>query len=124
MARRKSVMASLNSSSTAMDTAASSSGLQDFHNAVDVKSSSSDDVPDMPPRLGDPALEITETICSWCKDELVTYEKEAYGSMCPQWCLECTEGRIAQREARQMEEASAKIVLDSDDEMVEEGGGN
>ena len=116
-------MASLNLSSTAIDTAASSSGLQDLHDAVDIKSSSSDDAPEMPPRLSDPALEITEIICNWCKDDLVTYEKDANGSVYPQWCLECTEGRIAEREAREMEEASAKIILDSDDEMVGQGGG-
>ena len=83
-------MASLNFSSTAMDAAASPSGLQDIHDAVNVESSSSDDDLAMPTRLSDPALEVTELICTWCNDELMTYEEDSHGDSYPQWCLECT----------------------------------
>ena len=66
---------------------------------------------------------VTVHVCSWCKDDLITYDKDDDGNTFPQWCLECTEGRIAEREALEMEEASYKIILDSDDEKMDQGGG-
>ena len=115
-------MASLNFSSTAMDTAASSSGLQDLHDAaVNVESSSSDDPDEAPMRLSDPALEVTEYTCTWCKDALLLYIKNEYGDLCPHYCTECIEGRVVQREADEKKAAEEAVIIDSDDDTAQGG---
>ena len=83
-----------------MDTAASSSGLQDFHDAEGVESSSSDDPIIIEPsvRLTDPATEVTERVCNQCKDLLLVNIKDDNGEEVQHWCIECSEGRIAKHE--------------------------
>ena len=104
-----------------MDTAASSSGLQDLHDAVNVESSSSDDPVEIPMRLSDPALEVTEYACTWCKDALLIYVKDELGDEYPQYCTECIEGRTVQREADEQKAAEEAIIIDSDDDTAQGG---
>ena len=68
-------------------------------------------------------LQDMQAISSWRKDALVIYEFDENGAEHSHWCLECTEGRLGERECRELEEAANQIVIDSDDEMAAQEGG-
>ena len=118
-------MTSLAFSSTAMDTAPSSSGMQDFHDAVEgTVTSPSDDaiLVESLHQLSDPATEITERVCEQCMDTLLISIKNDDDEEVKHWCLECHDGRFAKHEEDEKNAAEDAVIIDSSDDDAVPGG--
>ena len=119
-------MTSLAFSSTAMETGPSSSGVQDFHDAIEgTTTNSSDDAifVESVHKLSDPASEITVTVCEQCMDSLLITVTNDDGGEAKHWCVECHDGRCAKHEQEEKQAAKDAIVIDSSGDECISGGG-
>ena len=105
-----------------METGPSSSGVQDFHDAIEgTTTNSSDDAIfiESVHKLSDPASEITEIVCGQCMDLLLVTIKNDAGGEDKHWCIECHDGRSAKHEEEEKKAAKNAILIDSsDDECI------